>query len=281
MNSKAVSFIKKCHIPGALPQIYEQAAKIVHQSNIPQPKLARILSSDVVISANILKQVNSALYKGRSSTGNISKAITVLGLGQIRLLVKNITKEPPFPDNINTYASIEEFWKHSIAVGTASRIIDRTLGGNSDELYTAGLLHDFGRLIMLANADKMAIADLAGSCIPTKELLYKHERKILGFNHMELADALFHEWNMPAVVREAAAFHHSPKLAIRCRYETAVVHIADVICRALELGKCGSTFVPILDSAITRFIHFQPDMLDYICEETSHQVEDRLKLYNL
>lgn len=278
MNSKANEFLRSCRMPGAHPKILKAANAIVTEPNIPQARMSQLLTSDPVITLNILKTANSALNRNNKVIGEISQAMTSLGLKQMRVLVKSISSVESFDKEVNEFLTIEDFWRRSIAVGTASRIIDRLLGGNSDEIFTAGLLHDYGRLIMLLNNDKIPIVDLLRKCRSTNEMIYKHERKEIGFNHMEVADALFEELNLPPSIRESAAFHHSPVLSIRYRYETAIVHIADVICSAMELGKNGEDGVPIYDDNARRLLNLGVDQLDYICEETSHQVEERLKV---
>ncbi len=279
MSLKAVEFLKSCKMPGALPSLLKKVNAIVNEPNIPQARMSRLLTSDPVITARILRSANSALNRGKTSIGEMAQAFTTLGLKQMRVLVKAIDSTEPFNEDISQYVKIEDFWKRSLAVGTCSTIIDRLLGGNSDEIFTAGLLHDFGRLIILENPEKLPVLKLLDECRSSNDLVYKHERKYLGFNHMELADSLFEEWNMPVVVRECAAFHHSPILAIRCRYETAIVHIADVICSAMEIGQNGDSQVSIFDENARRLLNLSSDQLDYICEETSHQVEERLKLF--
>ena len=279
MSQKALEFLKSCYMPGALPTILKKANSIVNEPNIPQARMSRLLTSDPVITAKILRSANSAINRGKTAIGEMSQAFTILGLKQMRVLVKAIDSTDFFSEEVNKYLKIEDFWRRSLAVGTCSTIIDRLLGGNSDEIYSAGLLHDFGRLILLLNPDKLPTVKLLEESRSENELVYKHERKHLGFNHMELADSLFEEWNMPIVIRECAAFHHSPVLAVRCRYETAIVHIADVICSAMEIGQNGDTHVSLYDENARRLLNLSTDQLDYICEETSHQVEERFKLF--
>ena len=279
MSQKALEFLKSCYMPGALPSVLKKANSIVNEPNIPQARMSRLLTSDPVITAKILRSANSAINRGKTAIGEMSQAFTTLGLKQMRILVKSIDGTESFSEEVNTYLKIEDFWRRSLAVGTCSTIIDRLLGGNSDEIYSAGLLHDFGRLIILLNPDKLPTLKLLEESRSSNELVYKHERKHLGFNHMELADSLFEEWNMPIAIRECAAFHHSPVLAVRCRYETAIVHIADVICSAMEIGQNGDTHVSLYDENARRLLNLSTDQLDYICEETSHQIEERFKLF--
>lgn len=279
MSHKTVEFLKRCKMPGALPSLLKKANSIVNEPNIPQARMSRLLTSDPVITARILRSANSNINRGKTAIGEMSQAFTTLGLKQMRALVKAINSSESFSEDVSQYLKIEDFWRRSLAVGTCAKIIDRLLGGNSDEIFTAGLLHDFGRLIILLNPDKLPVVKLLEESHSDNELVYKHERKYLGFNHMELADSLFEEWNMPAAVRECAAFHHSPVLAVRCRYETAIVHIADVICSAMEIGHNGEKQVSIYDENARRLLNLSTDQLDYICEETSHQVEERFKLF--
>lgn len=280
MNSKAAEFLKSCKMPGAHPKILKAANSVITQPNIPQARMSQLLTSDPVITASILKTANTAINRGKNSIGEISQAMTTLGLKQMRVQVKSITASDSFSEEVSEYLNLEDFWRRSIAVGTAARIIDRLLGGNSDEIFSAGLLHDFGRLIILMNPEKLPIVKLLKYCRRENDLLYKHERKEFGFNHMELADSLFEQWNMSPAIRECAAFHHSPVLAVRYRYATSIVHIADVICSAMEIGCNGENHVPVYDDNARRLINLGTEQLDYICEETSHQVEERLKVFN-
>lgn len=278
MNVKAKNFLKECQLPAPLEGLNTVIQSLLSNPNTPMPKLTKIVSMDPVLSARILKMANDPLNKGKSQSACLSKAIPKLGLGKIRTLLQEKDSFISFGDKLSEILTPDNFWERSLAVGLCAQIIDQSLDKNSEEIFYAGLLHDYGRLIILNNSDKLPVVNLSKTCGKKETLVYKNERKVYGFNHMEVADALFSEWDLPAVIREPAAFHHSPILAVRHKYETAVVHIADIICHSLKLGKSMENYIPILDMKAVKLVGLANDQLDYICEETVYELEDYMKL---
>ncbi|MCM8530577.1 MAG: HDOD domain-containing protein [Lentisphaeraceae bacterium] len=279
MNLKAKNFILSCNMPSPHEPIIELVKKLSTSQNTPQQKLIKMIAMDPVLTAKIHQLNNTSLNKRKIETGCLSKAITQLGLGQIRTLINAQKSTTTFPETITNKIDTKDFWERSLAVAICSQTIDQIVGNRSDEIFYAGLLHDYGRLIILNNADTLPVHELIQKCTDKNELIYKNERKHYGFNHMELGDALFTTWNMPSVIREPAAFHHSPILAIRHKYETAVVHIADIICRSLKLGKSTDNYIPTLDMNAVREVGLSENQLDYICEETVHELEEYMNLF--
>ena len=281
MNAKARLFLTKCKMPGAHPLIYDKVQELIANPNVPHSRLMQILAMDPCIAAAILRHKNSTLHKSKTLYGNLSQTITVLGLSQVRLLMKSIKPQEECSVSPIIKTNFDDMWRRSLAVATAAQLIDRALGGNSEEIFTAGLLHDFGRMVMLLNHEQANFNELFMYCRANKQLLYKHERKILGFNHMELADALFEQWNMPGIVRETATYHHTPLLAIRYQYESTVIHVADIICSAIELGSNGDIYVPALDEKTVNTLGLKNEELDVLCEETNLQFQQHLKDFSL
>jgi HD-like signal output (HDOD) protein len=278
MNSKAKAFLKSCTPCQPLGVLNNVINAIVENPNTPHTKLTKIISMDLVLSAKILRLANSSSYGNKSEISSLSSAITKVGLKQIRLILKENAESAQFPEELANFITPENFWQRALAVALCATVIDEVLGKKSDGIFSAGLLHDYGHLLILNNANNLPVLRLRKGCKDKKVLIYKNERKVYGFNHMELADALFSEWKIPAVIREAAAYHHSPILAIRYRYETSVVHVADVICSSMQLGKLLEGYTPVLDMDTVSWLGLHEDQLDYICEETVHQLEDRMNL---
>ncbi|NQZ58026.1 MAG: HDOD domain-containing protein [Lentisphaeraceae bacterium] len=281
MNEKARLFLLKCQMPGAHPLVYDKVQKLIADANVPRSQLMHILTMDPCIAAAILRHKSSAYNQNKTVYGNLSKAVTGLGLAQIRAIIGSIKPQAAIKKSPIIKTTFDDLWRRSLAVATAAKLIDQTLGGNSQEIFTAGLLHDFGRIIMILNHEHIALSGLFMYCRSNKQLLYKHERRTLGFNHMELADAIFEQWNMPGLIRETATYHHTPLLAIRYQYESTVVHVADIICSAIELGGNGDKYVPALDEKTVNTLGLSNDQLDILCEETDLQLQQHLKVFSL
>jgi len=131
-----------------------------------------------------------------------------------------------------------QFWDHSLKCGVACKM----LASNykyfvAGEAFTAGILHDIGRV---------ALAHYAGSSYGL--VLEHHQKKgcrfidsemeILGFTHADFGGYLLKKWNLPPLITEAVMHHHHPGLAENARDLAALVHFADHLCH-LDASKKG------------------------------------------
>jgi len=96
----------------------------------------------------------------------------------------------------------------------------------------------------------------------------------LGFDHAELGGALLKGWKIPANIAEPVAFHHSPQSALQYPLESAVIHLADIICQAMELGHSGEWCVPPLDKNAWERLGLPVSMLATIMKQAEPQLKE-------
>jgi HD-like signal output (HDOD) protein len=230
----------------SLPMIFTRIDEAVNNPRSSLADIGRVISEDSSLTARLLKIVNSAFYSFPSKIETISRAVTVVGTQQLRDLALATSVMKLFqgipPDLIN----MEAFWKHSIACGVAARVLAaHKREANIERFFVAGILHDIGRLVLcMKDPDWMRSA--LGRCHASGELLYKVEIEELGFDHASLGRVLLENWKLPASLVETVAYHHNPEAAARFPIEAAVVHLADIIAHAMQLGSSGERFVPPL-----------------------------------
>ena len=230
----------------SLPMIFTRIDEAVNNPRSSLADIGRVISEDSSLTARLLKIVNSAFYSFPSKIETISRAVTVVGTQQLRDLALATSVMKLFqgipPDLIN----MEAFWKHSIACGVAARVLAaHKREANIERFFVAGILHDIGRLVLcMKDPDWMRSA--LGRCHASGELLYKVENEELGFDHASLGRVLLENWKLPASLVETVAYHHNPEAAARFPIEAAVVHLADIIAHAMQLGSSGERFVPPL-----------------------------------
>ena len=230
----------------SLPMIFTRIDEAVNNPRSSLADIGRVISEDSSLTARLLKIVNSAFYSFPSKIETISRAVTVVGTQQLRDLTLATSVMKLFqgipPDLIN----MEAFWKHSIACGVAARVLAaHKREANIERFFVAGILHDIGRLVLcMKDPDWMRSA--LGRCHASCELLYKVEIEELGFDHASLGRVLLENWKLPASLVETVAYHHNPEAAARFPIEAAVVHLADIIAHAMQLGSSGERFVPPL-----------------------------------
>lgn len=281
MNAAAKNLVDKVKELGTLPTVYTKVNELVNDPNCPASKLGDAISNDQVITSMILKLVNSALYGFPNYIDTVTKAVTIIGFKQTRDLVLASSVIDMFNSaKASEFIDLKGFWKHSIASALAAKSIAGHMSKSDPEaMFTAGLLHDIGRLIILEFTGTVPLVPLIQKCREREILVYKNERKVFGFTHMDVADALFYKWNLPPVLKEAAVFHHSPIMAPRFKEEACCIHVADVIAHALQLGNSSDHFVPQIHEAAWETLGINLDKLPDVFRQVKSQYPDLIKIF--
>lgn len=281
MNPLARDLVETLKSLGTLPTVYSKVNELVNDPNCPAAKLGDCISNDQAITSMILRLVNSALYGYPTYIDTVTKAVTIVGFKQTRDLVLASSVIDMFGKEGSAGGiDYRGFWKHSIATAVCSKIIASHMKKCDQEaMFTAGLLHDIGRLISFEMSDKLPIQDLLDQVQNTETLLYKNERKMLGFTHMDLAEALFCKWNLPPLLKESAVYHHVPALAPRFKLEASCIHIADAITHSLRMGFSGDKFVPEISEEAWQNLEIPISKLPGIVSTLKEQYPDLIKLF--
>jgi HD-like signal output (HDOD) protein len=205
---------------------------------------------------------------------SITKAVTIIGTQQLRDLALAVSVMGIFKGIPEDLLNMASFWRHSIACG----IIARTLAvyrreSNVERLFVAGVLHDVGQVV-LAAARPEVIRELLEEQRDTGRLYLELERERLGFDHAELGGALLKKWKIPASIGEPVACHHNPGSAGQFRLETALIHLADFICQAMELGQGAEWGVPPLDEPAWERLGLSPHMMGTVLKQSESQIAE-------
>lgn len=231
-----------------LPTIYYQVDAAINDPVSTATRIGKIISEDAGLSARLLRVVNSAYFGLPSRIDTISRAVTAIGTHQLRDLILATSVIESFRGIPDSLVDMESFWRHSIATGVAARIIATYLREpNVERFFVGGLLHDIGSLLMYAQIPRDEAAVLK-QCAETDALLHVAERELLGYDHAEVGGLLLKSWKLPTALADMARCHHGPRKSAQHAAEVAVIHVADIISHALELGSNGEKFVPPLEA---------------------------------
>ena len=199
-------------------------------------ELAAILSTDPALSAKLIKISNSAYYGFTRHFGTVREAVIVLGFKQVRKVavaasIIDAFKRPRSP--IDGF-DLNLFWGHSLAVAIISEFAARTYNiGNPADAFTAGILHDIGRLA-LRQARPYEFGRALEFARTTGEPLRDIELRETGFSHEEMGHALAERWNFPGYLADAIGSHHDSLLDTEHHGLAAVIAMADQL--ALHFG---------------------------------------------
>jgi putative nucleotidyltransferase with HDIG domain len=183
--------------------------KLVAQEGIPFRTLADTLRSDAPLSAATLRIANSALFGPRLPVTGVLHAIAMLGLDRVRSMVTTAALKT-FAGSGRGTPAVLRCWRHNLACALICEEIARKARLERDFAYTAGLLHDIGRLAMM-RAWLPRYAALLDSANPDPRALLDLEFREFGIRHTRAGFVLIQEWKLPAVFAEIANHHHDPQ----------------------------------------------------------------------
>lgn len=259
--------------------IFNQLHEAINNPKISFSDIAGIINKDSSLSLRLLKIANSSFYSFPRKIETITQAITVIGTNQLRDMVLATTVMKSFNGISNSLINMDLFWRHSIVCGLASRIIATYKHKpNVDRFYVSGLMHDIGRLILCMKFPKQVNKALNLSQTKDK-LLHAAERDVTGYDHAAIGGALLHAWKLPESLEEAVAFHHSPSSATRYPFEAAVVHLADIIANALQIGSSGELFVQPLDTSAWEVVDLPASIMSAIINQIERQFADAVEIF--
>ncbi|HLU39254.1 MAG TPA: HDOD domain-containing protein [Planctomycetota bacterium] len=174
---------------------------------------ATVIEKDPAIGAKVLRLVNSSVYALKNPVSSISLACSILGLKVIRNVVVQATVLEQFGD-VRALAAFDprQLWEHSFKTAVAARMIAaraRGVGLDKEDAYTAGLMHDVGKMVLLDNRPDQfgeALAAATRHAVP----LAKAEAEVFGFSHAHVGGLLAQRWKLSPELQGAIMYHHSP-----------------------------------------------------------------------
>ncbi|MBI5834017.1 MAG: HDOD domain-containing protein [Armatimonadetes bacterium] len=213
-----------------LPTVLTQILAVSDSDEGSAQALADIISSDPRLSGQLLRVVNSAYFGFARRISTIPEATVILGSEAIRKLAVGASVSDFFSGK-SQFLDRGRLWRHSLSTAVASRTVAeyRDLK-ESEEAFAAGLLHDFGRLILERHFPQQYGA-VVMAARESQEPLLAAEEQMLGFHHAWISGWLAGRWNLPPALADAMAWHHQPESAGEsARHVAAAVHVGDVLC---------------------------------------------------
>lgn len=227
-----------------LPVIVMELLNSIDEEDADISVLAKKVSSDQALTAKTLRFANSSFYGTPSKVTTIQQAISLLGVQSMRNLITVAAMSGCFPRSQCAGFDFKAFWRHSIATALCAELIAKQLRINQEYAFTAGLLHDIGRLVIVTRFPKEYEAVLAYRAKHDSYLL-EAERAVLGVDHVMAGHALARHWNFSEVLQAAIAGHHAPD-APEGPSLAAIIQVADAITHALDLSGVEDDLVPPL-----------------------------------
>jgi len=261
-----------------LPTLPRTVLKITELVNDPKSSardLARVITDDQVLTARLLKLVNSSFYGFPQRISTVTAAIVLLGFDAIRNLLLTTSVFDLFANRNRQKKQVQErFWDHSLGCAVGAKVIGNYLRHDKvEELFVSGLLHDIGKIVeMMYLPDEFT--RVAATVNRKKILMISAENNVLGYNHADIGKLLAEKWNLPVKLVQVIAHHHQPANAGSFATEAAIVHLADIFCRALNMGHGGDDKIPPLDKFAWESLKIQTGAIETIMATMHREYRD-------
>lgn len=256
----------------SLPAVVMELLNSIDQENLDISVLAKKVSYDQALTAKTLRLANSSLYGLQVKVTTIQQAITYLGFQTTRNLITAAAVTGCFPEGMCPGFDDRAFWRHSIATAACAKVLARQMRFNQDYAFTAGLLHDIGRLVMVRCFPQHMQQVIAWRAEHDTTML-EAERAVLGSDHVDAGVALAEHWNFSDTMRQAIAGHHDPEKP-GAGFLATIIHIADAVVHALDLAQMQDDIVPPVSTVAWSALGLDEDAFLHLFRETELNYEE-------
>ena len=210
-------------------------------------------------------------------TDTVSRAVTVIGLRELRGLVLAASAVEAFSKIPNDILNMVKFWRHSVYCGVIAQLLaDKCHVLHSERLFVAGLLHDIGKLILCHRLPN-EMREVANRLKHEDRPDYEIEREIFGFDHTEVGGELLKVWQMPKTLAEAVRYHHYPNEANEAIMDVCLIHIANGMTLIAEQGLDLESRSEEIMPYAWQTTNLGPEVMDDIFQEAGNLFSEALE----
>jgi len=238
----------------AMPQILLKLLELCQADGAGMAEMAKLVANDAGMTAKVLTVANSAAYHRGGQKVALLQALNTLGSDMLKTLVISESVLQTFNSfPYSTQMDLRMFWKHALTTAVLARELARAMNyAQGEEAYLAGLLHDVGRLALLAAAPSEYTALFYG---PDNDALCAQEERGLQISHTEAGAWLVERWNLDTFMADAILYHHEPESRVAGAHPLIrIVHLAHALANqdsALPLAANAGDLCQLPESTLT------------------------------
>ncbi len=232
-----------------LPTVAVKVNSLIKSPTAGAAELAKVIELDQSISAKVLSMINSAYYGLSRKINNIKEAVAYLGTNAVSQLVLALGVLKTFGGKGSKNFDRKQFWIHSIAVAVIARVIakEEKRHKHPEDVFTAGLLHDIGKVAMdnfATDTFELVLSQLEKEESP----FFRVEQKILGVDHTRIGEWVARSWELPLLTVVSIRHHHEEpagRKGFSLSQDSAVdiIAVSDWLAITNSIGNSGSAIV--------------------------------------
>jgi len=261
-----------------LPVVAMRVNELINDPNSSSSDIAEVLKKDQVLTAKILRLVNSSYYAIPGGVSDVQRALAFLGFNTLAQLVLSLSVFSVFSTNDTDDFSMLEFWKHALGTAICSEILAKQLKfPRPEEAFTCGLLHDIGKLV-LHEIDPERLRDIVKEAGGRECGFVDVEREWDLPGHSFLGEVIATKWGLPQVIRLAIRYHHFDVTAMDSILASAkpviqVVRLANTICVKNKIGHSGDCSTGEITDDMLKPLGIKRTLIPQIEEQLQRDIE--------
>jgi putative nucleotidyltransferase with HDIG domain len=266
-----------------IPVVATKVLQLLDDPDVSVEEIADLMLTDQVMTARVMKLINSPVYKPTQEITSLKRALVYLGLRHVRELALTTSVINAF-DGTTGALELNAFWEHSFGVGMVSKIIAKRIGYQDlEKAYISGIIHDLGE-VFLSNFLREPFMEVLDHIKKHPVKLVDAEAELLGTTHCEIGLCMARKWNFPDAYCDVIAHHHNPREATVDPILCAIVNLSDLFCSVRELNYGGRQWISfnlsdeeawnILKKESPAFAHMDVERFCYELDDSIPDVRD-------
>lgn len=250
-NERVKKFIGQMQKLPSIPSLYFQVVKELQSPTSSLETIGNLIAKDLVMTAKLLQLINSAVFGLRRQIANPTEAVLCLGAETTKSVLLLAHTFSYFDKIKSSSFSVDSLWEHALSTGSLARTIAQNSGASPEtveEAFTAGLLHDIGKLVIACNltTDYIKVIHAAHR---EKRAVWLMEESAFSLTHAEVGACVLGIWGLPVSIIEAVALHHYPSRFLSKNFSAlTAVHVANAWDQEQRArGKVESQMLPEVD----------------------------------
>jgi HD-like signal output (HDOD) protein len=262
-----------------LPNVAQKVGDLVNDPESDSNDIAAVMKQDQSLTARVLTLANSSYYAIPGGVADVRRAISYLGYNTVYQLVLTVSIFGALPNAPGTSFDVKSLWKHSLGVAIGCEAIGKHIRFVApEELFTAGLLHDIGK-VALASFFSDALVEIVSGAAKAGITFSESERHVGLPPHEEIGRRLAEKWRLPGSICAGIGYHHKivpeSRIALPKHLHAVadMVALGDVICRRIRIGSGGDDVVPEANPLLLDRLNLTQIALQKIQDEIPRAIE--------
>jgi HD-like signal output (HDOD) protein len=286
MQISPTSLINSVSVVPTMRTVALETIRLCSEKDLSIPFLLKVISSDQSLSAQILRLANMSYYNYPGMITSLDRAAVILGFELLKEVVLSVSLSTIYkglPENSSFHLDL--LWKHSLLTALTMKIIGENFDSeNKDILYMGGLLHDFGKLILIQSLGE-EYSLLIEKSKQENTPLHLLERQYFGFNHADIVGDLLKKWNLPSGIEAMGKYHHFPseyKDEDKVGSWVKFIHLGNIISHSILESKKNSNSFFANEANIGDLISISKKEIQQLCyyaEKAFKEQKDYLRIF--